>query len=403
MTRRIHLWPESPRSQGDEIEVPAVLEGVRGRTRRLFFRVPSEERSNLASVADMFVLATAFHVMRAGADLEVHGAVSPSLLGNLEEFQLAWSGWRPDRYRPFSVTAGTEREEASQERGGTIMAFSGGLDSCCTAWRHTRGNLGRRKRRPGAAVMVHGFDIPLQQREVFARAAARSKIMLDSIGVRLIPMSCNVRALKDTWADSHGAALAACMHLLAGGYSTGLIAGSHTYDDLRFPWGSNPVTDPMLGSASLAIVHDGCDLTRWDKAEQIGDWPEALRCLRVCWEGEQLDRNCGRCMRCVATALCFATVGRPVPAGIPVSSPEEAVARLRSLTPTPVQLDHFENKVVTARRKGLSEPWVEALAQFTRDRRRIGTKPRFERLIAIRNELRRRRLARRPASGSRRV
>lgn len=372
MTRRIHLWPEGNSRRDDKIEAAAVLEGVRGKRTRLFFRLPVEEGSSLTEAADPFVLAISFHVMRAGADLEVHGAVSPSLLLGLDEFQTAWSRWRPDRYRRFSVSAEIEREQAREEYGRTAMMFSGGVDSCYTAWRHTRGDLESRKRRIDAAVLAHGFDIPLDQEEVFARAAARAKTILDSVGICLVPVTCNIRVLGDRWGDSHGSALAAVLHLLAGGYSTGLISSSHVYETLRFPWGSNPVTDPMLSSASLSIVHDGCDLTRWEKADEIGDWDEVQHHLRICWEGEHLDRNCGTCMRCVGTALCFAAVGRPIPPSIPVPSPGDAVERLRTLKPKPVQLGHFEDMALTARKTKIRDPWVAELAQFTRTHRRGG-------------------------------
>lgn len=377
MTRKIHLWPEEPDQRDSELEVSAVLEGVRGKKTRLFFRLPLEERASLSPSANPFLLAVVFHVMAADADLEVHGAVSPSLLRGLEEFQAAWSRWRPERYRPFSVKAEVEREETCPEDERTVMTFSGGLDSCCTAWRHTNGQLGSRKRRIDAAVMVHGFDIALDQDEVFTRAVANSRVILDTIDVPLIPVECNIRILRDDWEDSHGAALAACLHLLAGGYSAGLVASSSVYESLRLPWGSNPVTDPLLSSTWFSIVHDGCDLTRWEKADVIADWAAAQQHVRVCWEGDQLDRNCGVCMRCVGTAVCYAAVGRPIPTSIPVPSPAEAVERLRALKPNPVQLGLFESMAATARRKGLKEPWAGELERFVEGQRNVARKRRF--------------------------
>jgi hypothetical protein len=379
VTRKIHLWPEAPGRHDDLLEVPAVLEGVRGKPRRLWFRLPADQRQNITPAADPFVLATAFHAMGAGADLEVHGTVSPSLLAGLEENQVVWCRWRPDRYRRFGVKAEVEREEPRDASRRTVMTFSGGLDSCCTAWRHTRGDPGRRKRRLDAAVMAHGFDIPLDQDDVYARALAGAKAILDTVGVPLIPVASNVRVLKDDWEDMHGAALAACLHLLAAGYSTGLIASTHAYEALRIPWGSNPITDPMLGSASFSIVHDGCELTRAAKAAEIGEWDAALRHLRVCWEGEHLDRNCGFCMRCVTTALYFAAAGRPVPPGIPIASPSEGVERLARLEAAPVQLDRYETILVTARENGVKDPWVAELARLIRGRRATGEKGRSKR------------------------
>ena len=56
-----------------------------------------------------------------------------------------------------------------------IIALSGGVDSCFTVYRHARGLAGRRTRRLRAAVVQHGFDVWLDQKnssEVFTRMLA---------------------------------------------------------------------------------------------------------------------------------------------------------------------------------------------------------------------------------------
>ncbi len=88
-------------------------------------------------------------------------------------------------------------------------------------------------------------------------------------------------------------------------FSTGLIASSHAYDSLRFPWGSNPLTDPLLSSDRLQIINDGGECSRWEKAEAIAEWEPALKHLRVCHKGKQRDRNCGVCPNCLFTADVF--------------------------------------------------------------------------------------------------
>jgi hypothetical protein len=127
----------------------------------------------------------------------------------------------------------------------------------------------------------------------------------------------------------------------------------------------------------LSIVHDGCDLTRWEKADEFGDWDVAQRHVRVCWEGRHLDRNCGICMRCVGTAVCYAAVGRPIPPSIPVSSPGEALERLRALKPDPVQVILFESMAATARRKGLKDSWIGELERFVEGHSSVTGRSRF--------------------------
>lgn len=41
--------------------------------------------------------------------------------------------------------------------------------------------------------MVHGFDIPLKEKETFENAAQRSQIMLSSLDVEMIPIATNFR------------------------------------------------------------------------------------------------------------------------------------------------------------------------------------------------------------------
>ncbi len=96
-------------------------------------------------------------------------------------------------------------------------------------------------------AMVHGCDIPIDQPEVFQRAVARSAKMLTSLGVEIIPVASNFRQLDEHWFHSHAALVASSLWLFHQSYSSGLIASSKPYNDLRLPWGSNPVTDWLLG------------------------------------------------------------------------------------------------------------------------------------------------------------
>ncbi|HEX6210248.1 MAG TPA: hypothetical protein VF136_05700, partial [Methylomirabilota bacterium] len=251
-----------------------------------------------------------------------------------------------------------------------LMAFSGGLDSCFTAWRQTRGECGRARRQVRAAVMVHGFDIPLTQPEVFTRAAENSRRLLESIGLALIPVTCNFRQLGGDWEDAHGAALASCLHLLGGGYSAGLVAGSHAYEGLRFPWGSNPLTDPMLSSGTFQLVYDAAGFSRPEKARGVSGWPEAMQRLRVCWEGPQKDRNCGRCLRCVGTALCFAAIGIEPPDVLNVGPLGRAVSGLAYQPIKPASLLRLGELLDLARASDIDAPWMRALERLLRLGRR---------------------------------
>jgi hypothetical protein len=361
MAPYLHIRPQARQETDNTVKISAIIESEEGCQKEFWFRLPLEHLPSVTELADPFVTAMIFPAMRSATALRVHGSVSRSLLRNLDEFQAAWSCWQPDRYHAINIIADEEVAENAAASDKAVAAFSGGLDSCFTAWRHTRGDCGRLKRNLKAALMVHGFDIPLHEADVFSRAAENSQAIVKSVGLEFIPMACNFRAFGDDWEDEHGAALASCLSLLSKGFSTGLVAGSHVYDTLLFPWGSNPLTDPMLSSDSFSIVYDSAGISRLQKAKGISEWEEAMRLLRVCWKGKHKDRNCGSCLRCIATALCFAAMRVEPPACLGVPSLDEGVRRLRTLRIKPVAVTRLEEILTTAKEAKVQASWVRAL------------------------------------------
>ena len=359
--KKIDVWPEPLKHRDGLIEASVRIETAGRASETLWYRLPAAHETSIPESLDPFVIGILFCAMSRGMDLHVHGAASPSLLRNLDEFQAAWNGWLPARYHRIQIHPDTEREDEPVPTNEVAMTFSGGLDSCFTAWRHVKGELGRRKRNLQAAVMVHGFDIPLAEMETFERAAENSRQLTGDIGLELIPITCNIREFEHEWQQSHGAGLASCLHLLRKRFPMSLIAGSHAYSALRLPWGSNPVTDPLLSSTSLSLVYDGADFTRREKAREVAKWSEAMLRMRVCWEGAHKDRNCGRCLRCIGTAVCFAVERKAIPASLPIESLETAIGGLESVPIKPVSLIRLEELLVAARESRLHEPWVDAL------------------------------------------
>jgi hypothetical protein len=297
--------------------------------------------------------------MQWAAPVAVHGQVSPSLLQNLEEFQAAWSAWEPQRYHPVKISADVEQEQPPAESSDkAIVAFSGGVDSCFTVFRHRSDRCGRWQRNLQAGLMIHGLDIPLEEQQPFTKAAEKSKALLASLGVELIPLATNFRQLPLDWENAFGTALASCLMLLEGGYTTGLIASSFPYQALSFPYGSNPITDWMLSTKAFQIVHDGAAFPRLEKMGEIAHWPEALQSLRVCWQGSQKDHNCGRCEKCVRTILNFRILG----VGLPECFEEDITdEQIRNIQVTAGPLTEMERVLAAAKAAEISDSWVQAL------------------------------------------
>lgn len=246
--------------------------------------------------------------MQEGLDVHVHGVVSERLLRGLTEWQLAWSRWRPERYHQVQITVDDVGHDVPTT-DGAVAAFSGGVDAAYTLLRHVNRDAEWQTAAVSAVVMVHGFDIPLQDSEVFTRAAERVRRMLDGLDIELITVSTNLRDLLLSWEDFHALALAASMQLLAPEFSIGLIGSSEPYRRMLFPWGSNPATDHLLSSNLIEIRHDGAGASRTDKVRYIARSDRMTKNLRFCWQGDRLDRNCGRCEKCQRTHLNFRLAG----------------------------------------------------------------------------------------------
>lgn len=375
MKNTINLWPEEIVEADGLITVSVAIEGLERDRTRLWYRFPAQYRHLTTSSCDPFVVAMILIAMSNSQNLRVRGELSPSLLQNLAEFQAAWASWRPEVYREIEISAEVERERerAKPQEGKTqqeraIAAFSGGVDSCFTLFRHRTGRSARSRRNIEAALMVLGFDIDLENEEMFERAAAKSRQMVGSLGVEFIPMTSNYRQLKPDWEDTHGCAIASCMMLLQGGYTAGLIGSFLPYQALQLPWGTNPISDRLLSSNSFEIVHDGAAFTRLEKIRQIAAWPEALQDLRVCWQGERQDRNCGRCEKCIRTILAFRSLGLGLP---PCFERDATDAQLRELKKVkPAQLAELELILATAKAKNISDSWTSALETGIKRNRR---------------------------------
>lgn len=360
-SRTMELWLEPAVANGQTVTLAATLERPDAPERfRLWYRLPETFQSALPESADPFVMGCLFSAMRTGSRLAVHGQASPSLLRNLVEFQMAWTSWRPEMYRMVDIVADAERERVpAADDQAAVMAFSGGADSAFTAWRHRRDEIGRERCDLRAGVLIHGFDIPLDDESGFAGALRGSGAMLASLGMELFSMATNFRELEDYWEDAHGAGLASCLAALQGRYRMGLIAASYPYALLSLPYGSNPLTDVMLSSDAFRIVHDGAKYNRLDKLLPLTRWPEAMQHMRVCWEGIPRDRNCCRCQKCVSNMLYLRILGQRLPPCFPLDIGDREVARLPCHDDA--MLVSMERLLKRARAACPGESWVRAL------------------------------------------
>lgn len=241
-----------------------------------------------------------------GEPLRISMPIDRVLFENAQELMQIWKCWYPHLHIiPIETYVFDAARQA--ELGRTAAFFSGGVDSFFTVLRHTNGLDAVRKVHIDDLICLRGFDVPLKNGEAFRRMREILSGVASDLGTELIDVAMNLR--ETTWAGtdwarlSHGCALASVALALENLYKQVLIPAS---DGLRFmePWGSHPLTDRLLSSGMLRIVHDGAQYSRIQKIKYCAQSPFVLRALRVCWKSEN-DENCCACYKCYEAMLAL--------------------------------------------------------------------------------------------------
>ena len=351
-----------PTVTGDRVRLAADVTSPALGERELWYETDAARTDWLTDRADPFLVATLLLAMIEGGDLTVTGApVDPVLLRNLVEFQRIWQAW----YGYPMVAVHAETAAPDLPASESVTAFSGGADAAFSAWFHTRGD-GHASRPVQAAMMIFGMDIPLSEPEGFARAAARSRRLVDDLGLEFVAVATNAWTLPVPVPHYTGMGVAAALHVLGGRFGAGLIPSTAAYADLVVPLNTSPVSDWLLGASRFDVVHSGASFNRFEKLRVLAEWPAAMDGLRVCLLDPRHDRNCGKCNKCMITLAAFRIVGvEPACFDRPVTG-DELLAWARTLPSAPYYVQEGSYLVQGASDRGLEEPWVRALARRIR-------------------------------------
>ncbi len=329
----------------------------------LWFRFPSSITPPANDDCDSYLLAVLMDGMKKKLDIHVKGGVSKSLLINLDEYQAIWNKWCPKEYSIIKITVDFFQEENVSARGN-VCAFSGGLDSTFSVWRHTQKKSAYRNFKINYCSLIHGFDIPLKDTLAFEKVFSNSSKTLADIGLTLVPIHTNYREIsKAKWEHSHASALVAVFSILKATASGCLIGSSYPYSYLNFPWGSTPINDYLLSSESFNVIHDGASHTRTEKTNEIIDWQTGIENLRVCWQGKEKSGNCGVCEKCIRTKLNFKACGTDFPSCFPYADRQALDFSHIRLNAPGIKKD-WQQIVDFAKNNNINAPWVKKAEQL---------------------------------------
>lgn len=254
-----------------------------------------------------------FLAMRLREDLHVESVVSPHLMRGLVEYQRLFASWFDD-FAPVSIThAGFEESSTHVDRPGTGVLFSGGVDSFFSLQSHLPGHESIPGQRISHGLFIEGFDTRSPENVRASRRAFQQ--LFQRLGMTLVPVRTNLKDfLNGTtthWRTVHGAFIISVPLLLQGLLRQCFVPSTLTYRALHdCIFGTNPLTDHLLSTESLTIVHDGAWASRAEKTARLADWTATHDLLYVCAFGAEAPFvNCCRCEKCIRTMIALEIAG----------------------------------------------------------------------------------------------
>ena len=279
------------------------------RKETLWFDLPRPLAKGVNRSDDHWLTALLPLAFELGEDLQIHGSVDPLLLANAEKIQRVWAEWFPPR-RPVRVRAASLTAPVEKTAGKTGLFFTGGVDSFFTLLHHDANAAAGQK--IDDLIFVLGYDIPQTNLPAYDRKLRSLHKIAGALGKNVVPVATNLRQTRlkqlDWGLRLHGSALGAAGLLLGARCKTILLSSSQSPDILG-PWGSHPLTTPLMSSGATRFVEYGGNCHRFEKTEFIARSEIALNHLHVCWR-EASDANCGHCEKCYRTLLALELAGR---------------------------------------------------------------------------------------------
>ena len=257
----------------------------------------------IAIGAEPFLPLVLLPAMTRGFDIVIDAKISLRLLNNVMTIQDIFTCWDSALFRRAHVRA-TPARDLQPVRGPEVGCFfSGGVDSFYSLLKH--------QQEINTLILVHGFDMHLDQAQLFSAALANVREVARRFGKNVIEVRTNLRSFSDPyvgWGMNNGAGLAGVGLLLSPRFSKVYVPASHTYTD-SLPWGSHPLLDHLWSTEQTEFVHDGCEIGRAQKVAAIAKSDIAMGTLRVCWRNPDGAYNCGKCEKCLRTMINLYAAG----------------------------------------------------------------------------------------------
>jgi hypothetical protein len=262
-------------------------------------------RGPIADGAESLLIALLLPAMKHGLTIHSASPVSSRLMQSIPAIQDTFKMWNPE-FQKVALDVSVRESPLPSVAKGVGAFFSGGVDSFYT--------LLKNHDEITALIFVQGIEKHLADNSLLrSKVTSSIREAAAKLGKALIEVETNLRPFSDrytSWGEVyHGAGLASVALLLSQQFRKVYIPSSHTYPQ-PFPWGSDPLLDPMWSTEATEIVHDGSEAARVEKVRFIASNNVVREHLRVCLNRNGNGKyNCGTCGKCMRTMISLHIAG----------------------------------------------------------------------------------------------
>lgn len=283
------------------------------KTWSVWFEINQNQASLVTPEVEVFLPVALVMAMRLDEDLELDSPIKTDVRDSLYRVMNLVTSWRPTdiwpqlhRVKIKAPPAPLPREvlTSAPKRGAF---FSLGLDSFYALRKMEE----ETDTKLSYLILVHGFDIDLDNKTLFETARGNAQAVADQTGKELVVISTNLKTVMEEtlgWDAAHGAGLTAVAYFLSGGLETVYINSGDKRSATR-PYGTRFDLDRLWSTKNLTVTTSGVGLTRLQKLRYLQDDSLTQRYLRVCWKNPNNAYNCSRCPKCLGTMLLIRILG----------------------------------------------------------------------------------------------
>ncbi|MEN9407453.1 MAG: hypothetical protein RLZZ455_669, partial [Candidatus Parcubacteria bacterium] len=266
-----------------------------GKTQEMYFEVEEKFRDSIVTDGSPFLAAMLPIAMMRKENIEVDGEVSMRFQDNLPKIIHAVEKWNLG-LSPISVTIKASKKDYKKSMYVGCF-FSGGADSFYTYFKN--------KKIIDSLIFVHGFDIKVANRTLYASVEKNISTIAKTERLRLVKVKTNLRDIYDRcidWNLAHGFAVGSVALFLRNGFSS-LYVSCGLGAKNKQHYSMTPDVDIFYRGEHTEVIHFGCSADKLDKLRELSRFPLAMQNLRVCWVNKNNSYNCSTCEKCLRNML----------------------------------------------------------------------------------------------------